>query len=84
MRLIDVNNLLALVKKNAPFIYSILAPISLLCPTIDAVPVVRCKDCKHRNEYYSCSGRRDDWFCPNGERRNENGISDYQEPEVRK
>ena len=41
-------------------------------PTLDVVPVVRCKDCKHRNEYYSCSGRRDDWFCPNGERRNEN------------
>lgn len=45
--LIDANDLLALVKKNAPFIYSILAPISLLCPTIDAVPVVRCKDCVH-------------------------------------
>lgn len=46
-RLIDANDLLALVKKNAPFIYSILAPITLLCPTVDAVPVVRCKDCKH-------------------------------------
>lgn len=43
--LIDANDLLALVKKNAPFIYSILAPITLLCPTVDAVPVVRCKDC---------------------------------------
>lgn len=38
-RLIDANNLLSLVKKNAPFIYSILAPIALLCPTIEAEPV---------------------------------------------
>ena len=52
--LIDANDLLALVKKNAPFIYSILAPITLLCPAIDAVPVVRCKDCKHRGDPNEC------------------------------
>ena len=40
--------------------------------TIDAVPVVRCGECKHRNKRFSCSGRRDDWFCPNGERRSDN------------
>ena len=39
MRLIDLNHLLELVKKNAPFIYSILAPIAMLCPTIEAEPV---------------------------------------------
>ena len=39
MRLIDLNHLLQLVKKNAPFIYSILAPIAMLCPTIEAEPV---------------------------------------------
>lgn len=39
MRLIDLNHLLELVKKNAPFIYSILAPIAMLCPTIEADPV---------------------------------------------
>lgn len=39
MRLIDLNHLLELVKKNTPFIYSILAPIAMLCPTIEAEPV---------------------------------------------
>ena len=63
---------------------------------IDAVPVVRCRDCKHRpidtggHNYgqdllfpddYECPCRcedqwyswmpRDDWFCANGERREE-------------
>jgi hypothetical protein len=39
MRLIDLKVLLELVKKNAPFIYSILLPIAKLCPTIEAEPV---------------------------------------------
>lgn len=42
------------------------------------VEVVRCKDCKHRNEYecnkLSHSGTKvgvtDDWFCADGEREN--------------
>ena len=50
-------------------------------PTIDAVEVVRCKDCKHRFEptrcalwYGECNGnqyflaRGDDFYCANGER----------------
>lgn len=45
-------------------------------PTIDAVPVVRCKDCKHRDaEKGFCEGRGwpmqlvpDDGFCDKGER----------------
>ena len=47
-------------------------------PTIDAVPVVRCKDCKHRDpEDKKCDcghaiqwqlPRDDDWFCADGER----------------
>lgn len=63
-------------------------------PTIDAVPVCRCKDCKHRptklekyddgfdltfpdevcpcycddDPFYSWYPK-DDWFCPNGERK---------------
>ena len=45
--------------------------------TIDAVPVVRCKDCKHR-DHYECNnimlgktrcGVTDDWFCADGERK---------------
>lgn len=50
-------------------------------PTVDAVPVVRCKDCKYYNT--SCCadgfgwcerngsghGSTDDWFCADGEKR---------------
>ena len=46
-------------------------------PTIDAVPVVRCKDCKHRDpEDKKCDcghdiewqlPRQDDWFCADAE-----------------
>lgn len=60
-RLIDANDLLALVKKNAPFIYSILAPISLLCPTIEAEPVRNGKWIssgyydRHKQPIYECS-----------------------------
>lgn len=53
-------------------------------PRIDAVPVVRCKDCKHRenrewdspcpcvcaDSWYSWMPE-DDWFCANGERKEE-------------
>ena len=46
-------------------------------PTVDAVEVVRCKDCKHRDaETGFCEGRGfpmqlvpDDGFCDKGERR---------------
>lgn len=44
-------------------------------PTVDAVPVVRCKDCKHywKNEKDSVSvclaSPKDDAFCSEGERR---------------
>lgn len=53
-------------------------------PTVDAVPVVRCRDCKHRVknscdsvEFYECDhmglgqtrvGVKDDFFCADGER----------------
>lgn len=67
-------------------------------PAVDAVPVVRCKYCKHRpvdhrGEYNEVTGfaiefsddrcpckcedgwynwyPQDDWFCPNGERRDD-------------
>ena len=52
-------------------------------PTVDAVPVVRCRDC--RNSYEGIDGRicsygpcvdcvvPDDFFCSQGERRAENG-----------
>lgn len=40
-------------------------------PTIDAVPVVRCKDCKHRFEDSWCEyvDDNDNFYCARGERR---------------
>jgi len=54
-------------------------------PTIDAVPVVRCKDCKHSKQRFmeyerpgmvfcphTCGGWvAEDWFCADGERRSD-------------
>jgi hypothetical protein len=50
-------------------------------PTVDAVPVVRCKDCKHRDpEDKRCDcghdimwqlPRGDNWFCADAERRSD-------------
>ena len=76
-RLIDANALLALVKKNALYLYHMIAPILCLCPTVDAVEVVRCKDCKHWTMGY-CNNfayydyeptTNEDDFCSYGERR---------------
>ena len=52
------NDALSVVMKNAP--------------TVDAVPVVRCKDCKWWNDYEeSCFGKlaRADDYCAWGERK---------------
>ena len=54
-------------------------------PTVDAVSVVRCKDCKHGRRWYKHTGemyveckmdidpidRDSDFFCADGERRSE-------------
>ena len=60
------------------------APITLK-PNVDAAPVVRCKDCKYRDpEDKKCDyggmavqglffPRPDDWYCADGERRNNDG-----------
>lgn len=50
-------------------------------PTVDAVPVVRCKDCKH---HYDCGGDRlgmdcpddSDFFCSYGERKDGGNEND--------
>ena len=59
---------------------NVLADVDI-SPTVDAVPVVRCKDCKHCNTdwamgkwYGSCKiwnthSVMDDWYCVNGERK---------------
>ena len=40
-------------------------------PTVDAVPVVRCKDCKHRFQDSWCEYADDDdnFYCARGERK---------------
>lgn len=47
-------------------------------PTIDAVPVVRCKDCRWRTDseyirWHPCDevAVNDDWFCADGERKDD-------------
>ena len=89
MRLIDADNLVAKIMMEAPdfmdggssitkaFILAMVKTRSIT-PTVDAVPVVRCKDCDNKE----CWGRggdvvcgidgtphRPDWFCADGERK---------------
>ena len=40
-------------------------------PSVDAIEVVRCKECKHREEYPCKVYHDDDWYCANGEREGE-------------
>ena len=92
MRLIDADDLAAKIMIDAPdyldggssitkaFIMAMVKTRSAT-PTIDAVPVTRCKDCKHYR-YYGlandtvsectmnyCENPDGDWFCADGERR---------------
>lgn len=56
-------------------------------PTIDAVPVVRCRECVHRDKRYEWHGDYNcrlhhepkslDFFCSDGERREEDGYCPY-------
>jgi len=90
MRLIDADALKARIMVDAPdfldggssitkaFIMAMLETRNVT-PTIDAVQIVRCKDCKHR--FNGCCYNKesdrvnfgiyvgDDWFCADGERR---------------
>lgn len=52
-------------------------------PTVDAVPVVRCKDCKHHeNEEIGmvyCPNQiggwvKENWFCADGERKDDENV----------
>ena len=51
MRTIDADKLVDMLYDNE---FAVLCPLDEVsgvvdaCPTVDAVPVVRCKDCKHR------------------------------------
>ena len=90
MRLIDADDLAAKIMMEAPdfmdggssitkaFILAMIKTRSVT-PTIDAVPVVRCKDCKKGeqselpNRHFWCRihefYRVPEWFCADGEKR---------------
>ena len=43
-------------------------------PTVDAVPVVRCRDCKYfKTRLCENEDNHDDWFCADGERKDGDG-----------
>lgn len=78
MRLVDADVADKWMRQNNAFIDS---AILKAIPTIDAVPVVRCRECRHRytmncSMYYECSqcGGQWDWttddgFCDRGQRK---------------
>ena len=67
-RLIDANALLENLKKTSRY-FTVKFDIEE-APTVDAVEVVRCKDCKHRYEDSWCEYVDDDnFYCARGERK---------------
>lgn len=75
MRLIDADALTANKFKN-DISYNSFCNLVKRQPTIDAVQVVRCKDCKHMQEDklfgdLRCRGRavKPNWYCADGDRR---------------
>ena len=86
VRPIDANRLIKSIEDNrftAENVKSLFCITVKAQPTVDAVPVVRCKDCKYcyaegfvnvRNvceKHYDFGNVDDDWFCADGERRSE-------------
>lgn len=78
MRLIDADAVIenALTDTEREYLKS----IARHTPTIDAVPVIRCRDCKHRAEWngaYGCDldgcfgDRYTDGFCDRAERKDD-------------
>ena len=84
-RLIDADKLLEIYKKWVPQLSSkedegdrrgVETCIAVLedMPTMDAVEVVRCRDCKYFKTWL-CQNEdsHDDWFCADGERKEDDG-----------
>lgn len=63
MRLIDADALLNRMQEDPLFDlverYGVSGVIEAE-PTVDAVPVIRCKDCKHQEKYFHADRRRKD------------------------
>lgn len=84
-RPIDADKLLALVKMNAPFIYSILGPIVLLCPTMEPEPMEWLSPAKPDAEAWrecsACGAEVEGIafpFCPYCGRKARNGVGKCQ------
>ena len=78
MRLIDADALISFMRKGWRVFPT--SELQHTCditdianaPTIDAVPVVRCKECKHKGGFgcpwWKGEDIPTDWYCANGER----------------
>lgn len=78
MRLIDADKLLENSFKN-PISYNAFCNLVKRQMTVDAVPVVRCQDCKWYQPdadkwcgYFECMGFEPDNYCSQGERKDGN------------
>ena len=79
LRLIDANALLRHKRKMSGAEFggefwdeAVLASDIKSAPTVDAVEVVRCKDCKYfQTRLCENENNYDDWFCADGERKDE-------------
>ena len=74
MRLIDADklltNVIAISNSEGQVTWSAVSTMDILAaPTVHAVPVVRCKDCKHRYSDSWCEYVDDDdnFYCARGE-----------------
>ena len=80
MRPIDADRALKIVHDQGiahPDAYNLTNYATLIlreAPTVDAVEVVRCKDCKYFKTWL-CQNEDsyDDWFCADGERKDGDG-----------
>ena len=78
MRLIDADRAIEIVRDKGiahPNAYHLTNYTTLIlqeAPTVDAVEIVRCKDCKYfKARLCENEDNYDDWFCADGERKYE-------------
>ena len=78
MRLIDADRAIEIVRDKGiahPNAYHLTNYTTLIlqeAPTVDAVEIVRCKDCKYfKTRLCENEDSHDDWFCADGERKYE-------------
>lgn len=67
MRLIDADALIEFIVEEAQDLRTLstktVGQAISKTPTIDAVPVIRCKDCKYMTEHYDTDGNVPYWTC---------------------